>query len=333
MHTATTLLLAFLPAFTISVSISLTVRAATRPRHAVIQTCNNIAAGICCNFPDGGNPPNQIDLVYTHQIYRYVLFNDLFDHNLAFAWGPDDRGDRDIIDPPGQLPYVNRRHRQWTSGCYGQVVDVDIGPGTKELPRSTTNARGTLIHPWTVGANYIDLPDGEGGIAAADGLRAFLGGGGELFRSGRSNRNFPPNSPRSNLPSALTGSDVLEEWQGYFNAEDGPGYFQWADMVEVDGVVYKQREGDNSLIYASEDGKTIDYTSSNQYILIGVTREDCDNAGGIYSKGSVQKPIVILGNLEPNLSGIEGVNESERTRNGESVDLDSAVNVLKRRSS
>lgn len=197
-------------------------------RLGVRSICNNIAPGVCClSAWDGATD---------------ARFDDLESNHIAATWGYG----------------FNRRSGSVAEGCSGRVLDSRRGPGSWYW-----EMEGHLhwdIATMASGASYITLPkalppdEKTSAWLKAEGMLGFVWGGGKWF--GNSNAEkvcFGPLVSKSKLRR-----DVRSARKGELCARS-PLRAVYADVVEVDGEVYRGNGTDN-VIYVDSKGEKVNIT-------------------------------------------------------------------------
>ncbi|KAI9702145.1 MAG: hypothetical protein M1836_001490 [Candelina mexicana] len=162
-------------------------------------------------------------------------------------------------------------HQDWISGCGGQVFGTPVsggGPGFK-LIRSNQAALALNEVPIR-GANFLRFSGSQPQMAAAQGIRAFLAGGGTMFTDGRANPSFGDTSIAASGGASLLNSgdgaaseaepsadmDVkdLEDVQKASALADRMAGTNsvYPTIVGIDGTNYTQQGGRMSLLYKDE---------------------------------------------------------------------------------
>lgn len=199
-----------------------------------VQQCTNIPPGICCRR-----------LIYEpireFQNFEYVEFHNLKGLDIGSAWQTQARG--------------NDR-TTWMSGCAGLIQAAKAGPGDWHY-------RAEGLYDLT-GANYISrslLPSTmTSGVSEEDeGIRAFLGGGGELFASGVSSTSFQRvEAGESSSPNPAGDVDTTAtELRQLLSTMQATDRWVWPDLIWIGEKIYKQQGGGQSLTYATDDSEQL----------------------------------------------------------------------------
>ncbi len=105
------------------------------------------------------------------------------------------------------------------------------------------------------GANYVSggtrIPFLQSG---AEGMRAFLGGGGRLFASGGSAATFEADGPSSVKVGSDEAETMIKTVSGWAQTRD----WVYPGLIVVGGREYRQRGGGQSRLYLDERGKQLD---------------------------------------------------------------------------
>ncbi|KAI9820389.1 MAG: hypothetical protein M1827_006013 [Pycnora praestabilis] len=227
---------------------------------AQTSTCRNILPGICCiGLPPDLPTPQRPNVAKRQRGLRErprrrpfsrVIFHDLESLDIGATWLGSFQGN----DPT-----------QWTSGCTGRVGEVAIGPGTKEVLGINDPGAPVPVTSYIWGANYLRLSPSDAALAAAQGLRAFLGGGGAQFQGQGEQIATPGDGGQSG--SAGGGNEASPSSPGGA-ATDALGTTQWVypDVVDLNGVSFTQQDGPQSVVYQSAAGYVLDYEDDAEVI-------------------------------------------------------------------
>ncbi|KAI9810882.1 MAG: hypothetical protein M1827_005741 [Pycnora praestabilis] len=184
--------------------------------------------------------------------WQQALFDNLVNGDIGAAWIHN--------------PRVWQEASALVPGCHGLVLNAVSGPGRKVIVSQVVYPEriDPAYYPSIItGASYVRLSDKDGdtSFVAAEGLRAFLGGGGQIFSSGRSSSSFDT--------SASSNTDVQPR-PPTLNGGRSPGFeaavdaletsaFQWVypDAVQLGDSRYTQQGNSHSLLYLSELGELV----------------------------------------------------------------------------
>lgn len=195
--------------------------------------------------------------------FKAVSFEGMTALDLGVAWTND---------------YTAASRYAWTSACGGRVYGIVSGAGggsgqAVEITEAQSSRRGGKI----VGADYIHFSESQSLMAAADGIRAFLGGGGEMFTDGRSASSFGDASIAasadglSSSGAGGTGSIGGGPSSSNVDATDlaDPGRATevayrlagstsvYPDVLQIDRTRYTQQGSRTSLLYKDQMTGTI----------------------------------------------------------------------------
>ncbi|KAI9780318.1 MAG: hypothetical protein M1835_004514 [Candelina submexicana] len=217
-------------------------------------TCINQPPGICCRRLVHG-----FHRFYPQENAEFVGLNPF---DIASVWetntSPQDYASETSSDWSWSSDTSHDDQSQdgtkWTSGCGGVVKASKAGPGDWAYHFPPTRGPGEAWEGIS-GANYVS---GGGRIpfvqSGAEGLRAFLGGGGRLFSSGRSAATFENDKPNG----VKIGSDEAEKMittvSGWAQTKD----WVYPSLIVVKGKEYRQQGGGKSRVYVDGSGKQLD---------------------------------------------------------------------------
>ncbi len=263
------LLLFFLALPRLSQQVNIVMRTSPNANGAIsIAECNDIPPGSCCRrlkLP----PSNMIAWSAMVRQGRYMEFKaagfeGLTALDLGVAWTND---------------YTAASRYTWTSACGGRVYGIVSGAAGSgpeqavDITEAQSSRRGGKI----VGADYIHFSESQPLMAAADGIRAFLGGGGDMFTDGRSTSSFGDASIAasadglSSSGADSTGSNGAGSSSSNVDATNlaDPGRATevadqlagsnsvYPDVLQIDKTRYTQQGSRTSLLYKDQMTGTI----------------------------------------------------------------------------
>ncbi|KAI9715293.1 MAG: hypothetical protein M1812_006104 [Candelaria pacifica] len=274
------LLLLTLPRLSQQVTISLYMVLNPRTGAVAVAECPDHPPGVCCRRIRTP-PSNMFDWAAMRRTqgqyegFKAASFEGMTSLDLGVAWTND---------------YSPASRYAWTSACGGRVYGVTLGAAgsaqTVFIDEAQSARRGGKI----VGADHIHFDEAVPLMAAAEGIRAFLGGGGDLFDSGRSASSFgdasiaesgAAGSSSSGAGGAgpskrLDTSDLADPEKASEVADRLAGSTSvYPSKLSISGTQFIQQGSRTSLLYRDDKtGTILDYSTKEPTACIDSW--DCD---------------------------------------------------------
>ncbi|KAI9713734.1 MAG: hypothetical protein M1812_006572 [Candelaria pacifica] len=293
-HHLSILLLALIYFSTPTEQVTIILSVANRQGHQS-SICNNIQPGECCRRLKPF--PNRAQQRFIN--YQKATFEGMTALELGVAWTTDAQ---------------NQFNRfAWTSGCGGRVYQTPVsGAGSGDKSIEAPNIPRSLYRGPIHGANFVRFSQQQPQMVAADGIRAFLAGGGQMFTDGRSASSFGDASVAASGggSSSNTGNGGTNDPEPYSNIdttnladEDKASEVAdklagtksvYPDVVEMDEIRYLQQGERTSLIYKDEKAGTIlDFSTKDPTACIDSW--DCDIGNACTSQPQTLDKLLVYG--------------------------------------
>ncbi|KAI9722720.1 MAG: hypothetical protein M1812_001651 [Candelaria pacifica] len=242
------------------------------------QTCINQAPGICCRR-----------LIH-HPAYRFYPyekadFEGLNHFDIASVWetntSPEDYASESSSDWSWSSDTSHDDNTEdaskWTSGCGGVVKAAKAGPGDWAYSSPRTRGVGE-VWEGVSGANYVSggtrMPFLQSG---AVGMRAFLGGGGTLFESGRGAATFEPEASNGVKVGASEANTMIGTVSGWAQTKD----WVYPGLIAMGGREYRQQGGGKSRIYVDGSGRQLDLSIYNTKPAAATANSNSNQPGNL----------------------------------------------------
>ena len=228
----------------------------------ILQTCTDIAPGICCRIvTPSGNPQS-----FPFRRLYAATFSGLEPLDIAAVWA--------LSKAPGQpangrgvnggcTGRVAATHHgagiggQWTFEADMQFAAANWGQQTVEL----LGAQVGILIDRVEGASYVRLPQCPGSnFSSTQGLKAFLGGGGQRFAptaSGSGASSTQGVDQRRGVNARAIAHSDCHMQEGDLE-ERGVRSWMWPSYIMVGDVMYTRRGGEHNLLYEDTLGEKLD---------------------------------------------------------------------------